>query len=614
MKKSLILSAVAILFGAASCTSEKESPKALTQVGFEHVKINDAFWTPRLENNAKNTIPVCLDQIENQTGRIRNFENAARREGQHSGIFFDDSDVYKAVEGVAYSLVNNPDPQLEEHMDQWIDKFAAAQLEDGYINTYYTLTGLDKRWTDMDKHEMYCAGHMLEAGIAYYQATGKDKLLQVARRMVDYMIETFMVADRHWLPGHEEIELALCKLYKLTGEQKYLDFAHWLLEQRGRGYGLAHREGWNPVQYQDEVPVSELREIRGHAVRAMYLFCGMSDVAAYIPDTNYLEALDSLWEDVTKRRMYVTGGIGVAYCTEGFSAPYDLPNYDAYCETCASIGMVLWNHRMNEWKGDAKYVNVLERSLYNGVLAGISLQGDRFFYVNPLASHGQHHRQAWYGCACCPSNVCRFIPSVGNYIYGTSSKALWVNLYIGSEANCRVGRQDVKVKMETGLPWKGETRLTFLSGMKGELRLRLPDWSQEITILVNGEPADYQTERGYALLPGKWKEGDVVELQTPLEVKPLEADPRVKEDVGQRAIQRGPIIYCAEQIDNQENFPEIAISANTQWETQQPGILGGITSLVGTEEGASQPVTLIPYYAWDNREACEMRIWLPWKE
>ena len=610
MRHTIMIIAAALLCCAASCTREQDSQKAMTQVGFENVKIEDAFWSPRLENNARHTIPVCLDQIENQTGRIRNFENAARREGQHSGIFFDDSDVYKAVEGVAYSLASHPDAELERHMDEWIDKFAAAQLEDGYLNTYYILTGLDKRWTDMDKHEMYCAGHMLEAGIAYYKATGKDKLLQVARRMVDYMIETFMQADRHWVPGHEEIELALCKLYALTGEQKYLDFAHWLLEQRGRGYSnLA--QTFPLAHYQDEVPVSQLREICGHAVRAMYLFCGMADVASYVPGTGYMEALDSLWEDVTGRRMYVTGGIGVAYRTEGFSAPYDLPNYDAYCETCASIGMVLWNHRMNEWKGDAKYVNVLERSLYNGVLAGINLTGDLFFYVNPLASRGQHHRQAWYGCACCPSNVCRFIPSVGNYIYGTSRDALWVNLYVGSEATCRVGRQDVRLRMETGLPWKGTSRLTFNTPMKGSLRLRLPDWAKSIALSVNGQPADYKTDRGYAVLDRKWKQGDVVELLTELSVKPLQADPRVKEDEGQRAIQRGPLIYCAEQVDNPENFQDIAISDETKWQERPVEILGGITELVGRQE--EQTITLIPYYAWDNREACEMRVWLPWK-
>ena len=613
MKNSFFIpAAIALLYCTVSCSPNETVQKTMTQVGFENVKIIDSFWTPRLENNVQHTIPVCIDQIENQTGRIRNFENAARREGQHSGIFFDDSDVYKAVEGVAYSLVNHPDPELEKHMDEWIDKFAAAQLEDGYINTYYTLTGLDKRWTDMDRHEMYCAGHLLEGAIAYYKATGKDKLLQVAIRMVDHMMETFMLANRHWVPGHEEIELALCKLYALSGEKKYLDFAHWLLEQRGKGYSnLAQSYGLR--HYQDVVPVKDLREIHGDAVRAMYLFCSMADVASYISDTGYMEALDSLWEDVIKRRMYITGGIGVVYQTEGFSDPYDLPNYEAYCETCASIGMVLWNQRMNEWKGDARYVDVLERSLYNGVLAGISLQGDRFFYVNPLASHGDHHRQAWYGCACCPSNVCRFIPSIGNYIYGVSPEALWVNLYIGSETTCKVGRKKVGIKMKTQMPWEGKSQLTFLSDMNGQLRLRIPDWAKDFQISVNGKPANYQTDRGYAVVEHHWKKGDVVDVSTPMEVKAVAADPRVKADKGLRAIQRGPIVYCAEQVDNPETFRDVAINEKTEWQAQYSDNLNGITELTGSMEGQTI-ITLIPYYAWDNREACEMKVWLPWGE
>ena len=611
MKPFIVFTAATILCCATSCTTETTQQKAMIQVGFENVRIQDTFWSARLKNNALHTIPVCIDQIENQTGRLRNFENAARREGQHSGNNYDDSDVYKAVEGVAYSLINNPNPELERKMDEWIEKIAAAQMEDGYLNTYFTLTGLENRWTDMDNHEMYCAGHMIEAGVAYYKATGKDKLLQVATRMVDYMMQTFMLADRHWVPGHEEIELALCKLYALNGEKKYLDFAYWLLEQRGKGYSDLNKR-YDLKQFQDKVPVKDLREIYGHAVRAMYLFCGMADVASYIPDTGYMEALDSLWQNVTDCHMYVTGGIGVAYRSEGFSEPYDLPNYEAYCETCASIGMVLWNHRMNEWKGDAKYANVLERSLYNGVLAGISLHGDHFFYVNPLASHGNHHRQAWYGCACCPSNVCRFIPSVGNYIYGISPKALWVNLYIGNDATCKVGSQEVKIKMETEMPWEGKSRLTFQSDMKGQLRLRIPDWTDTFQVSVNSEPADYHTERGYAVVERRWKEDDVVDINARMEVKPVAADPRVKADEGQRAIQHGPLIYCAEQVDNVETFSDISIGERTEWQKVPVDELGGITRLVG-KEGA-QIVNLIPYYAWDNREACEMRVWLPWQE
>lgn len=584
--------------------------KAFSQVPFTQVSIHDRFWSPRLENNALHTIPVCIDQIENQTGRMQNFERAGAGSGKHSGIFFDDSDVYKAIEGVAYSLMTKPDAQLERKMDEWIAKIASAQQPDGYLNTYFTLEKPAERWTDMDKHEMYCGGHMLEAAIAYYQATGKDTLLNVSRRFIDHMMLRFGPAGKHWVPGHEEIELALCKLYNLTGERRYLDFAHWLLEERGHGYGVRLDRKWNPKYYQDEVPVKDLQHITGHAVRAMYLFCGMADVASNVEGTGYMKALNSLWYDVTHRHMYVTGGIGVAYRSEGFSVPYDLPNKEAYCETCASIGMVLWNHRMNELCGDAKYADVLERSLYNGVLSGINLAGDRFFYVNPLESDGTHHRQEWYGCACCPSNVCRFIPSIGNYIYGTSRDALWVNLYVGSDVKCRVGRQDVWLEQETRMPWEGSVRLTFKSGMRGQLRLRVPAWSDGMTVSVNGRDVELEVdEHNYVVLKRRWRKGDVVEMKMQQSVFIIAADPHVKNNVGLRSIQRGPLVYCAEGIDNAA-YDSISLSSETKFLPEEDAMLGGIVKLSCTEKEKS--FTLIPYYAWDNREATPMRVWFPW--
>ena len=612
---TLLLISCAVLYGCQDSGETKEqSFKMIEPVNFSHIKITDNFWAPRLKNHAHTTLAVCIDQIENKTGRIQNFEKAARKEGEHSGIFFDDSDVYKALEGIAYTLINNPNPELEKKADEWIDKFAAAQEPDGYINTYYTLTGPDKRWTDMDMHEMYCAGHMIEAAVAYYQATGKNKLLEVSKRMVEHMMELFGPGKRHWVAGHEEIELALIKLYNVTGDERYIDFSNWLIEERGHGHG-SHGDGreWNPYHFQDELPVREMTDIEGHAVRAMYLYCGMADVAALKNDTGYIHALNRLWDDVILRKMYITGGIGSSKHNEGFTEVYDLPNYDAYCETCASVGMVFWNSRMNHFTGDAKYIDVLERSMYNGALAGISLDGNKFFYVNPLASKGDHHRQEWYGCACCPSQVSRFIPSIGNYIYGVSTDALWVNLYIGNIAEFNINKNKVSIQQETNYPWNGNVTLTLNSPLDKEIRLRIPAWCKSYTLTVNGkEQASPVIEKGYAVLSGKWQKNDVITLNLDMPVEVVAADPRVKENVGKRAVQRGPLVYCIEEFDNQ-NFSNAALSDDITFDTNfMPDLLNGVTTITASEIGKN--IQLIPYYTWDNRDAGEMKVWIDYNE
>ena len=602
-----------LLLLICACAGKEQQQKLITPVPFSKVKIEDGFWSPRLQAHKDVTLAVCIDQIENQTGRIRNFENAAMGRGEHSGIFFDDSDVYKALEGMACSLQNHPDLVLEAKCDEWIDKFAEAQQPDGYINTFYTLTGLENRWKDMDRHEMYCAGHMIEAGIAYFQVTGKRKLLDVCIRMADHMMTVFGSGKRDWIPGHEEIELALVKLFQVTGEKKYLDFADWLLSERGHGYGSYGDERvWPTRYYQDEVPVREMTDISGHAVRSMYLFCGMADVASYTGDQGYRDALDRVWDDVVLRNMYITGGIGQSSHNEGFTNDYSLPNLTAYCETCASVGMVLWNWRMGQFTGDGKYADVLERALYNGALAGISLSGDRFFYVNPLESRGDHHRQAWYGCACCPSQICRFLPSIGNYVYGVSDKALWVNLYMGSQADIKLGKKQVTLKQETDYPWNGDVRLTL--GLKGklhtQLRLRIPAWCESYTLSVNGGPVAFVVEKGYAILERTWKDGDQVTLKLEMPVQMVAADPRVKEDEGLRAIQRGPVVYCLEEADNAEGFDSLFLTENTRFETSAlPDKLGGIVE-ISAVNGAGH-LTYIPYYAWDNRAPGKMKVWIP---
>ena len=613
MKKISFALAVLLLFSCVGNRNSVSQMKVITPVKFSDVTIDDDFWSDRLYRHKKSTVAVCIDQIENQTGRIRNFENAAKGEGEHSGIFFDDSDVYKALEGMAYSLQVYKNPELEAKCDEWIAKFAAAQQPDGYLNTYYILTGLDKRWTDIDKHEMYCAGHMIEAAVAYYNATGKRKFLDVSEKMVAHMMSVFGPDKRHWVPGHEEIELALVKLFEATGKREYLDFAAWLLDQRGHGYGayVDRDENYWKEHYQDEVPVRELSRISGHAVRAMYLYSGMADVAAYTGDTGLTDALDRLWDHVVMRNMYITGGIGQSSHNEGITEDYDLPNLTAYCETCASVGMVFWNWRMLQLSGDGKYTDVMERSLYNGALAGVNLKGDRFFYVNPLESKGNHHRQEWYGCACCPSQICRFIPSIGNYVYGTSAEALWVNLYMGNVADVTFAGKPVRVTQVTRYPWDSGVmiRLQMKDPVKGQLRLRIPGWCKDHTLSVNGQAVNAPVDKGYAVLERKWKDGDAVELIFDMPVELVAADPRVKEDVGKRAVQRGPLVYCLEEVDNPVGFDSLTISENATF-----SLAFLPKKLYGIMEISTSNLTFVPYYAWDNRAPGKMKVWVPLAE
>ena len=612
MKSSGLILVILSVGIIAGCSGKQPSAqKAIYPVDFSKVKIEDSFWSPRLERHKTATIPVCIEQIEVKTGRMRNFEKAAAGEGEHEGIFFDDSDVYKALEGLAYSLIQHPDPALEAKCDEWTAKIAGAQQEDGYLNTYFTLAKPQDRWTDMDKHEMYCTGHLIEAAVAYFNATGKRTLLDVAIRMVEHTMGVFGPGKRDWVTGHEEIELALVKLYEVTGERKYLDFADWLLSERGRGFGvygpISSNRGPEVVEYyQDAVPVRELADISGHAVRAMYLYCGMADVASYTHDQGYIGALGRLWDDVVLRNMYITGGIGSSKRNEGFTEDYDLPNLEAYCETCASIGMVLWNSRMNRMTGDGKYADIVERSLYNGVLAGVSLSGDRFFYVNPLESLGDHHRKEWFGCACCPSNICRFLPSIGSYIYGTSSDAVWVNLFIGSDATFKVCGKQLNIKQETLYPWDGAVKITFGDATRAHLMVRVPEWCKEASFSLNGETIEVETVNGYARIPGGRKAGDEITVSMEMPVVMVEADPNVKADTGKRAVMRGPLVYCIEETDNPEGFDSLRLSGSTAFTVgKASGPLEGI-SVVNSSEG----LEFVPYYAWDNREGGKMKVWL----
>ncbi len=641
---------VSMLLAFFSLSVNAQSTKvSIEPVNFSKVKITDDFWRPKMDKVATTTLAACIYQTEVKTARIRNFEKVARKQNEkHEGIFYDDSDVFKALEAMAYSLKNKPDAQIQAKGSEWIDKIAAAQLPDGYLNTFYTLGEFDKRWTDMSMHEDYNAGHMIEAGIAWFDATGERKLLDVCIRWADYFDSLFGPGKRHWVTGHQELELALVKLYRVTSNEKYLKLADWLLSERGKGLAKGYTwTDWKDTAYaQDVVPVKEQKEITGHAVRAMYLYTGAADVAAHTGDAGYIKAMRNVWEDVVFRNMYITGGIGSAGSNEGFSTDFDLPNEQAYCETCASVGMVFWNQRMNSLTGSSEYVDILEKSLYNAALDGLSLSGDRFFYGNPLASSGRHYRREWFGTACCPANIARLVASLGNYVYATDKTNLWVNLYIGSETNIPSGKNNLGIKMETQYPWNGDIKISVTPSTKqvqSKLYLRIPGWAGNIaspgelytyttkmetpvTIKINGVVTAFKTENGYAVIDKAWKKDDVVEMNIPMPVRMIESRDELKVNNNRVALQRGPLIYCVEGADNDGKAWNLIVPGNATFNTVKSKVLTeNIIALEGqlpvvnvSADGSSlqtstKTVTAIPYYSWCNRGSNQMQVWLPTK-
>jgi DUF1680 family protein len=639
---SLTISAMAI-----SATSlAQPAPTQLLPINFSQVRIQDAFWNPQITKVANQTLDACILYTEEKTGRIRNFDKVAAGGGTHEGIYYDDSDVYKALEAIGYAVADRSNPKLEEVADRWIDKIAAAQLPDGYLNTFYTLTDINQRWTDMERHEAYCAGHLIEAGIAYANSTGKTKLLDVGIRFANHMDSTFRLANRPWVTGHQELELALVKLYHHTKDKRYVAFADWLLEQRGHGHGVGKIwDDWKTPEYaQDHIPVREQRKIEGHAVRAMYLYAGVADVAAITGDQGYINTMHHIWDDVINNHYYITGGIGAQGSNEGFGKPKALPNETAYCETCASVGMVFWNQRMNSLWAHAKYIDVLERTLYNAAIDGINLNGDRFFYGNVLASSGQHERREWFGTACCPSNIARLITSLGSYIYSRSTEGLYVNLFIGSETRLPVAGTNVAIKQRTGYPWKGDVHLEINPDKRKEFAVyvRIPGWLNEpvpgdlysyqqptrtqYRLLVNGEAIDAPVKDGYAVIKRQWRKGDQVSLDLDMQVQRIQSHPDLKENENKIALQYGPIVYAIEDIDVPHAKNGLFVPQNTTFQVSyEPQLLGGVnmiqfeapivaldpnSGLVSTQK---QKVKAIPYYTWNNRGKSPMMVWMPEK-
>ena len=638
MKSSIVFLTLAMT--CLSCYSYA-AQTSLSEVSFTQVKIDDTFWTPRLDTNRKNTVKAIYEQLQ-KTGRIDNFaKTAGLMEGEFVGAVFNDSDVYKWLEGVSYILATNPDKELEKTVDKTIDIVVAAQQSDGYLNTYFTIADPAGRWKDLRiQHELYCAGHLFEAAVAYYQATGKRSLLNASIKYADYIDSVFGWNKRHEVAGHPEIELGLIKLYRVTGEKRYLDLADFFLELRGTDNG---RKRWRQTDagaphfstaeyHQDHLPISRQTEIVGHAVRAMYLYIAVADLLCYKDKPGWSTAMDRIWQDMTTKKMYITGGIGSTAAVEGFTTAYDLPNEQAYAETCAAIGSVFWNHRLSLLHCDSRYVDVLERILYNNILAGGSLDGTKFFYTNVLASDGGIGRSEFFGCACCPPNLMRFLASLGNYIYTHNDNEIYVNLYMGNVAEVSLANNSIKLNQETRYPWDGDIKITIdpQTSQEFAVNLRIPQWCGEYRILVNkqriGNP---KMDKGYARIARHWDTGDVIELGLAMPTQRIKAHPQVIANKGRVALERGPIVYCLESIDNNNlKLKNIYLPPEMKVQSEfRQDLLGGVMvlncqALIKEQQNwkdqlylpqKDRKVTLnaVPYFAWANRRPGQMIIWIP---
>lgn len=618
----------------------------INPVPFTSVKVTDNFWGQRLQASREVTIPLAFSKCE-ETGRYENFVKAAHPSDTYKveGFSFDDTDVYKTIEGASYSLQTYPDKKLQKYIDSVLVIVAGAQEPDGYLYTARTMNPKHphnwagkERWVAVENlsHEFYNLGHMIEGAVAHYQATGKRNFLNIAIKYADCVCREIGNGpqQKKYVPGHQIAEMALVKLYMVTGDKKYLDQAKFFLDTRGYtsrkdAYSQAHK------------PVVEQDEAVGHAVRAVYMYSGMADVAAITGDSSYIKAIDKIWDNIVSKKIYITGGIGARHAGEAFGNNYELPNLSAYCETCAAIGNVYMNYRLFLLHGDAKYFDVLERTLYNGLISGVSLDGGSFFYPNPLSSNGKYSRKPWFGCACCPSNVSRFIPSLPGYVYAVKNDQVYVNLYLSNKAELKVDKKKILLEQETGYPWNGDIRLKITQGNQDfTMKLRIPGWVRgnvlpgdlysyadnqkpAYQISVNGQTVESDVNDGYLSIARKWKKGDVVEVHFDMIPRIVKANPKVEADHGRVAVERGPIVYCAEWPDNRFNVHNILLNQHPQFKvTDKPELLYGIRQITTDAQALSYDkagklvtkdveLTLIPYYAWAHRGEGDMEVWLP---
>jgi DUF1680 family protein len=651
MKRILI--ALSFYCGTAYAQT-KDYP--IKPVSFTDVKLSDKFWTSRIETNRTVTIPASFARCEN-TGRVKNFEMAAARSGKFCTKFpFDDTDIYKTIEGASYSMAVHPDAKLDAYVDSLITIVGKAQESDGYLYTARTIDPLHphpwsgpERWVKENdlSHELYNSGHMFEAAAAHYLATNKRNFLNIALKNADLLVKTFGPGKRHVAPGHEIVEMGLVRLYRITGKKEYLDLAKFFIDERGhRTYDKTSTDEWkNGMYWQDNEPVIAQEDAEGHAVRAMYLYSGMADVAALTGDKEYITAIDKIWNNMVGKKIYVQGGIGAVPGGERFGADYELPNTTAYNETCAAIGDVFWNQRMFLLHGESKYIDVLEKVLYNGLISGVGLDGKTFFYTNAMqVTNGvTHHelepeRSGWFECSCCPTNMARFLPSLSGYMYAQKGNSVFVNLFIAGAANIEVGNKKVSIVQSNNYPWNGALSfaVTPETPTNFAMRIRIPGWARaeaipsdlyafqnksaaKISLKLNGKALAYKVENGYAVVNRQWKKGDNVQLDLPMEVKKVIANKALVDDKGKTALQRGPIMYCAEWKDNGGTVSNLTIPANATFKpVAEPGLLNGVTVLKGqilsqTKGEAAKKVelTAIPYYSWANRGKGEMTVWFP---